>query len=212
VATLHDDGRVSWSSPAVSQPPGHVQVSSASWDGDVFRLVIGTNEDPQSDAFHGIMEALAGGEVNIAGSGNGRASGLEIVGTFDGVFSYYPPSSAAGAGAIYCSAADHSFRLVPTSTSPAAISGMVVEAATSSPIAEARVEWAGLAEAWGDEGHGVLTDASGRYSMTVGRLGGPGAAEGLIVMRASKPGYADQSQQVKLTLGRATTVNFELRR
>jgi hypothetical protein len=70
------------------------------------------------------------------------------------------------------------------------------------------VEWAGLAEAWGDRGHGVTTDSSGFYRMNVGPLGGPGSGAGQFLMRASKTGYV--SQEVQATLGEMVVVDFTL--
>ena len=87
------------------------------------------------------------------------------------------------------------------------ITGMVTDAATGLPLKGARIEWAGLAEAWGDRGHGVVTDASGAYSLSVGPLGGPGTAEGRFWMRVSTDGYIEQVIQTSLN---DRTVNFAL--
>jgi hypothetical protein len=71
----------------------------------------------------------------------------------------------------------------------------------------ANVEWAGLAEAWGDRGHGVQTDQDGFYKMSIGPLGGPGSAGGVFWMRATKNGYTGQEMQVHLD---SLEVNFVL--
>jgi hypothetical protein len=105
---------------------------------------------------------------------------------------------------------------VPTGSSTVAapgrsgvVIGIVTDSATRLPLAGALISWTGLAEAWGDRGHGVATDADGAYQLAVSDLGGPGSDEGLFMMRASKGGYV--SQTVRVTLAEAVNVNFELR-
>src|SRR5215831_8755660 len=95
---------------------------------------------------------------------------------------------------------------VPTMESgrSATISGTVTDT-LDQPLAGANVQWAGLAEAPGDRGHGVMTDAQGAYDLNVGNLGGPGAAEGRFDLYAAKDGY--QPQMVETALS-DTTVNF----
>lgn len=100
---------------------------------------------------------------------------------------------------------------VPSSGPPGLtdlVSGIVTDV-SQRPLSDANVEWAGLAEAWGDRGHGVRTDANGRYTANVGPLGGPGSAEGLFVMRAAKAGYLPSTLRVQLDPA-GTSVNFTL--
>jgi hypothetical protein len=215
VATLNRNDSLRWSSPTVDEPGGHAQRSSGHLDGSRFSLVIGTKEDPQSDAFHGITEILAGaGIVNIAGTGTGSVKDGQITGTFEGEFNFYHGHGDGTVDGIFCSAADHSFVLSPQATPPAdeisTVTGFVLDDTSWQPLVGAVVEWAGLAEAWGDEGHGVFTDAAGRYVLQVSHLGGPGAAEGVIVMRATRERYVPLSKQVTLVLGGRTTVDFRL--
>lgn len=213
-ATLYSNRSLRWSSPSVQEPPGHAQFSSGRLDGDRFSLVIGTKEDPQSDAFHGITEYVDKSSIiTIAGTGTGVLKDGQITGTFEGDFNFYQRAPDGSGDALFCSAVDHSFVLeAPTPKLGATVVGTVLDADSLQPIAGATVEWAGLAEAWGDRGHGVRTDANGRYSEAVGGLGGPGAAEGEIVMRASHPGHTEAVQHVKLELGGVTKVDFQLKR
>lgn len=90
----------------------------------------------------------------------------------------------------------------------AIVSGIVTDL-SQRPLSGASVEWAGLAEAWGDRGHGVTTGANGAYTMGVGPLGGPGSVEGLIWMRATRAGYLVSELRVQLN-PTGTTVNFTL--
>ena len=97
-------------------------------------------------------------------------------------------------------------------TSPAnttyMVTGTVTNGATGVTIAEAAIEWAGLAEAWGDRGHGVTTGSDGVYHIQIGQLGGPGSTKGIVTMRASKTGFQEQARTV--TLPEGVTVNFAL--
>ena len=98
---------------------------------------------------------------------------------------------------------------VPTVMEPgrsATISGTVTDT-LDQPLAGVNVLWAGLAEAPGDRGHGVMTDAQGAYHLSVGTLGGPGAAEGRFDLYATKDGYLGQMVETALS---DTTVNFRL--
>jgi hypothetical protein len=83
------------------------------------------------------------------------------------------------------------------------VTGVVTDAVTKEPIAGASVEWAGVAEAWGDRGHGVMTDANGTYQMLVGPVPGGG-----ILMRAWKAGY--ESRVLTATVTPSVVVNFAL--
>jgi hypothetical protein len=100
---------------------------------------------------------------------------------------------------------------VPSSGPPGLtdlVSGIVTDV-SQRPLSDANVEWAGLAEAWGDRGHGVRTDANGAYTMRVGPLGGPGSTEGLFNRMARKVGYLPSTLRVQLNPA-GTTVNFTL--
>src|SRR5512139_1185234 len=104
---------------------------------------------------------------------------------------------------------EQDFRLVPAgNVSGGTLSGVVRDAASSQPIAGASVIWAGLAEVWGDRGHGVTTDANGRYLLPISDLGGPGSETGTINVQATKPGYVPKVVQVSV-VGKAT-LDFEL--
>jgi hypothetical protein len=76
------------------------------------------------------------------------------------------------------------------------VTGIVTDP-TGRPLSDVTVEWAGLAEAWGDR-NGATTDSTGHYLMGVGPLGGPGSAEGLFVIRATKAGYLASERQALL--------------
>jgi len=89
----------------------------------------------------------------------------------------------------------------------AAIARGVVSDPSGMPIMGATVEWAGLAEAWGDRGDGVQTDQDGFYKISIGPLAGPGTLEGVAWMRATKEGYAGKETQVHLD---SLEVNFTL--
>jgi hypothetical protein len=41
-------------------------------------------------------------------------------------------------------------------------------------------------------------------------MGGPGADEGLIFIRASKDGYLSQSREIRVVIGGTTTEDFAL--
>jgi carboxypeptidase family protein len=88
------------------------------------------------------------------------------------------------------------------------VTGVVRNEINGDPIAGVAIEWTGLAEAWGDRGHGVKTDQSGRYELPVGPLGGPGSGPGTFMMKASKDGYDSVALQV--TFAEHTEVNFNL--
>lgn len=88
------------------------------------------------------------------------------------------------------------------------VTGMVTDP-SQRPLSDVNVQWAGLAEAWGDRGHGVRTDANGAYTLGVGPLGGPGSTEGLFNMLADKVGYLPSTLRVQLNPA-GTTVNFTL--
>jgi hypothetical protein len=96
----------------------------------------------------------------------------------------------------------------PVPVSSQMVTGLVKDAVTGEPITDAAIEWTGLAEAWGDRGHGVKTDANGHYQLPVGQLGGPGSAQGTFLIRASKAGYI--SVELNATLTEHTEVNFNL--
>jgi hypothetical protein len=107
-ARLFDDGRIEWSGADLRPPSGHRMISSGHFAGDSFSLVIGTKEDPQSDAFHGLWDVLGGaGILNISGSGTGTVEGARISGTLAGDFNYYK-----GPEGTYCSATDHLFTMI----------------------------------------------------------------------------------------------------
>jgi hypothetical protein len=174
--SLYDNGSLRWTSRTVSEPPGHRQISSARYSGTEFSMSIGIDHDPQSDAFNGITEQLiSAGMITIAGAGSGVLVGDQITGTFRGDFTFF---STDGQGNVvngsYCTAADHTFVLSPT-PHMWMVTGVVLDAASSQAIPKATVEWSGLAEGWGDRGHGVTTDNLGHYRMGVSSLGGPGA-------------------------------------
>ena len=117
----------------------------------------------------------------------------------------------AGCSSDSTSLARSSSATSPSPTSPAlTVSGVVVDGTSGLRISGAQVEWAGLAEGWGDRGHGVFTAADGSYTMAVSPAG-PGAAEGQIVMRATKSGYVTNQRRVTIALTGNTTVDFELR-
>jgi hypothetical protein len=92
----------------------------------------------------------------------------------------------------------------PVPASSQMVIGVVKDAVTGEPISDAVIEWTGFAEAWGDRGHGVKTDANGHYQFQVGNL----AAQGSFLMRASKAGYV--SVELHATLTEHTEVNFTL--
>ena len=85
------------------------------------------------------------------------------------------------------------------------ISGTVTDTA-SRPLAGVSVEWAGVAEALGDRGHGVLTATDGTYHLPICCMG-DGVVQYGFFMYALKDGYATQSVQTTLS---ETTVNFRL--
>jgi hypothetical protein len=60
----------------------------------------------------------------------------------------------------------------------------------------ATVEWTGLAEAWGDRGHGVATDSTGAYSVPVGPL--ESLVSDLVQLRVTKTGYVTSQRQVRV--------------
>jgi hypothetical protein len=100
----------------------------------------------------------------------------------------------------------------PTPTvNPTVVSGVVLDAASDQPLSGATVEWSVFAGIWLDSGRSVTTEASGRYRMEI-PIGGPGASQEPIFMRAMKTGYAEQRQTVTLVLNGETTVNFRLSR
>jgi hypothetical protein len=215
VAGLYQNGSMRWTSATVTEPPGHRQVSSAQFSGDQLAMNIGTPQDPQSDAFNGITDVLGtSGIVNISGAGSGVVRNGQISGTLQGVFSFYgPPNSQGMVTGVYCAAADHTFMLSTLSNASSwTVEGVVLDADSSQPIAGAGVEWMGLAELWGDRGHGVTTDGAGKFRMVVSNLGGPGADARLIWMRATSRGYAEHQQEVALEMMGVTTVNFLLQR
>jgi hypothetical protein len=86
------------------------------------------------------------------------------------------------------------------------VSGVVTDASSGRPIAFATVDWAGLAETWGDRGDGVLTGTDGQYQINIR----PRAAEGEVMMRAAKPEFADDVRVVTLGVQEQATVNFKL--
>jgi hypothetical protein len=88
------------------------------------------------------------------------------------------------------------------------VTGTVTNGATGLPIASVAIEWAGLAEVWGDRGHGVTTGSEGVYHIEIGQLGGPGSTKSIVTMRASKTGFQEQTRTV--TLPEGVTVNFAL--
>jgi hypothetical protein len=83
------------------------------------------------------------------------------------------------------------------------VTGVVTDAVTKEPIVGASVEWTGVAEAWGDRGHGVMTNANGTYKMFVGPVPGAG-----LLIRAGRSGY--ESHVVTATLTPSVVVNFAL--
>jgi carboxypeptidase family protein len=86
------------------------------------------------------------------------------------------------------------------------IHGFVTDA-FGQPLTGARVEWAGVAEAWGDRGHGVPTDTQGAYTFGINGLESiPGAPT--VNLRATKAGYAEQEMQVRFVDG--LEVDFRL--
>lgn len=123
-----------------------------------------------------------------------------------------------GLGCSDSAKAPTSFR--PTAPTPSAptpptqgryiVTGRIIDAATNSPLAAANVEWAGLAEAWGDRGHGVVSKADGSYELVISGLGGPGSEQGLVNIRAVKAGYVEKA--MKVTLSPVTTIDFALSR
>ena len=88
------------------------------------------------------------------------------------------------------------------------VTGVVRDAVSGAALPGAQVEWAGIAEAWGDRGSGVTTDAEGRYQLWVGPLDGPGSGNGAFSLRASKAGYSEAHVIANLA---QQTVNFDLR-
>jgi hypothetical protein len=90
------------------------------------------------------------------------------------------------------------------------VTGRVTDAVTDTPLAGANVEWTGLAEAWGDRGHGVVTKTDGSYEVVISGLGGPGSEQGQVNIRAMKSGYVEKA--MKVTLSPVTTINFALSR
>jgi hypothetical protein len=86
----------------------------------------------------------------------------------------------------------------------------VTDAVTDTALAGANIEWTGLAEAWGDRGHGVVTKADGSYELVISNLGGPGSEQGQVNIRAMKSGYVEKA--MKVTLSPVTTINFALSR
>lgn len=115
VVTLSDTGRLTWSAPTLFTPGGHAISSSGHVTEASFSLVIGTKEDPQSDAFHGIWERLSNeGWLTIAGEGSGMVEGGRISGSFSGMFHYYeaPQDGGPYRNDVYCTAADDTFTLI----------------------------------------------------------------------------------------------------
>jgi hypothetical protein len=111
-AEFWSDGTIRWHGQTLTTPPGHSIVSSESTSGGSFSMVIGTKEDPQSDAFHGLTEEFGGTILNIAGDGTGTISGALIKGTLSGDFNYYEVDrSGIVTRATFCSAPDHAFVL-----------------------------------------------------------------------------------------------------
>ncbi len=111
-AEFWSDGTIHWKSPTLTVPMGHDIVSGETAAGSSFSMFIGTKEDPQSDAFHGLTEDFGATILNIAGDGTGTISGGLIKGTLSGDFNYYEvDSSGVQTRAIYCSAPDHAFVL-----------------------------------------------------------------------------------------------------
>ena len=78
---------------------------------------------------------------------------------------------------------------------PAELSGRVLEAGTSEPIEDARVEAGSSGVAW--------TDASGSFVLR-------SADDGRVVVRVSRSGYADLERDIVLENGRVTVVTFAL--
>ena len=112
--TLSDTGQMAWSAADLFTPGGHGIVSSGHATDSSFSLVIGTKEDPQSDAFHGLWEQLSSDRwLTIAGEGSGSVQGDRITGSFSGMFHYYEGGDGGPyRNEGYCSAADHTFVLV----------------------------------------------------------------------------------------------------
>jgi hypothetical protein len=96
--------------------------------------------------------------------------------------------------------------VVPSSIVPK-VHGFVTDV-SGNPLARVQVEWAGVAEAWGDRGHGVSTGTDGAYTMGIIGFNDrvPGAPS--FIMRATKPGYAQQDLEVRYVDG--LEVNFQL--
>jgi hypothetical protein len=92
---------------------------------------------------------------------------------------------------------------------PFFISGAVVDGTSGQPVRGATVEWAGLAEAWGDRGDGVNTDNNGKYLIRIGSLGTRNAPPPEILMHATFAEISSDTRQVAL-LQEQTTVNFSL--
>jgi hypothetical protein len=68
----------------------------------------------------------------------------------------------------------------PSSLPPSApslgttVTGTVIDSVSKQVLVSANVQWAGLAEAWGDRGHGVFTNSHGVFTLPVSEHGRSG--------------------------------------
>ena len=96
----------------------------------------------------------------------------------------------------------------PAAPSPATfvVKGTVLDARTKQPIGSAKIEWAGVAEAWDDQALSTLTSENGSYQISVPNRYSTGT---WLAMRATRSGFNEDLHVVHLT-DPDTEVDFSL--